>query len=720
VELSARVGAAEANVTALQGRVDATKAQIAALLTPTSVQAKVGDGKAEVRWAMAATTITASPGGANCTTNGLSGEQQCTVIGLTNGVDYTFTAQLTNMAGAGAISPPSNSVRPALVCHALLVATTGDGGQVTASPASSAGCTPGEYSPGELVTVTAIPDAGYGVTWSSPSGGAEDSAHLNYTITVPFAGAVPQVVASFAPCFPLTVSSAAGSGSTVVASPASNSSAGCAADSFVVGSRVVLKAMPASGWIFAGWNGALSAGRSATTLLFVMPAAPSTVGALFGQCYPLTFSSNGGEVTVSPSQDAKCPAGHFVGSSTLTLTAAAPIGYDFLDWSDTANSSANPLSFIMPAASASLLARIRSKPHSLTASFVLGQPSFTTAEDNNPVVAPYGLALPTGVAFNSAGNVYVADGDNHRVLVYAPEASTPFRVIGQIDFIGVDCNRGAIDAAANTLCSPTFVWVDQNDGLYVVDAGNHRVLYFLPGADTATRVYGQGNNFTSHASDGGAGGLYTPYGLALERDGSGLYIADALNHRVLYFPGTATLPTRVIGQPDFDAVAPGTNATGFGQPMGLALDSAGGLWVSATSQNRVLYFPAGSSVATRVLGQPDLMTTSTPMSPGTPGSASATRISYPMGVSVDLADGVYVADMFNSRVVYFVWGASVATRVWGQGGSFTSNLQNYASADPTFPTADSLIMPYALVFDSQNRMHVADTINSRVLRYELI
>jgi len=326
------------------------------------------------------------------------------------------------------------------------------------------------------------------------------------------------------------------------------------------------------------------------------------------------------------------------------------------------------------------------------------------------------------------------DAYNNRILVYAPDAITPFRVIGQVNFTsGGLQNRGASKPAANSLSTPTFVRVDQNNGLYVTDFDNARVLYFPPGNDTATRVYGQNGDFTTSNERGGAGGLGRPYDVALERDGSGLFIADAFNHRVLYYPGTATLPTRVIGQPDFDTYTVGSGATGFHTPTGMALDSVGGLWVTSLYQNRVLYFPAGSNVATRVLGQPDMDTISYPA--WFSGDATtATEFSGPFGVSVDRADDVYVADVFNSRVLYFERGASEATRVWGQGGNFTTTMPNFngegvldneivtaVRGESPNPTADSLNTPYfGPAFDSKNRMYIADTYNCRVLRFDLL
>jgi hypothetical protein len=99
---------------------DAVLGLRALFLTPVSVNATAGSNAAEVRWSMARTVVTAEPGGQQCSADGIGGgNNACTVNGLTNGQAYTFTAVVSNLAGAGERSAPSNIVVPALVCSLL-------------------------------------------------------------------------------------------------------------------------------------------------------------------------------------------------------------------------------------------------------------------------------------------------------------------------------------------------------------------------------------------------------------------------------------------------------------------------------------------------------------------------------------------------------------------------------------------------------------------------
>ena len=89
------------------------------------------------------------------------------------------------------------------------------------------------------------------------------------------------------------------------------------------------------------------------------------------------------------------------------------------------------------------------------------------------------------------------------------------------------------------MCGPDGLAVAADGGLYVNDLFGNRVVYYAPGSTTASQVYGQGGSFTSNTLNNAgvaANTLYRPYnGLALDSNG-GLYVSDTTNNRVLHFP----------------------------------------------------------------------------------------------------------------------------------------------------------------------------------------
>jgi len=709
--VTARVDAVQAQLNTLDGEAGVQSLRATALLTPTQVQATASSGQAEVQWSMASTKVTATPGGKFCVASGLDGERACTVTGLTNGEPYTFTAQRINSAESGPLSPLSAAVTPVLACRALIVATAGDGGTVTVSPTNSAGCPPGEYSPGAVVIVTAIPDAGFGVSWCGPDSGVADDVQLTFTLIV--GSAATPIVASFSRCVAITLAVASGIGTgTVEALP--NHSPGCVNGSFTIGSRVILRAKPADGYLFGGWYAPVSAGPSASTLSFVVPTSATTVQALFGQCVPLSIRVIGnGSVSVEPTQSPGCASeGVYLSGALVSLTAIPAAGFTFGYWSGATMGSNTVLSFTMPALPASLNATF-APPR------VYGQPSPASSLENNPSAAAGGVNYPFGLAFDMLATrnvMYVSDAYNNRVLQYALGGQQlgvtplPVRVIGQADFSVTAPNRGAgssSNTTANSLYSPRGLACDTLGGLYVIDSNNNRALYFPFGAENATRVYGQSGSFTtSNYAVVSADTLSLPCGIALAPDG--VYISDTGNHRVLFFSGDSTTATRVYGQTGYTTKSSGTSASKFNTPVGLVVDNAGGLYIADWGNNRVVYYaPGNTTAASRVYGQDGSFTSNT----ANLGGISASSLSLPYDVTLASNGTLYISDSYNNRIVAYAPGDSSATyRVWGQ-DSFTSGASNKGFG----ATETTLFCPTAVRLDPEGRLFVVDSYNHRVI-----
>src|SRR5262249_46012526 len=152
------------------------------------------------------------------------------------------------------------------------------------------------------------------------------------------------------------------------------------------------------------------------------------------------------------------------------------------------------------------------------------------------------LCSPGGVAVDAAGNVYVADQSNSRVLEYdTPLVSdvTADRVFGQGgSFAVATCNLGGV--SDTSLCSPTGVAGDDPANLYLAGQSNNRVLQY----DTPllTRVgpdppFRPGRRFAGRACTLGvatAPSLCSPSAVAVDADGD-TYVADTNNHRVLEY-----------------------------------------------------------------------------------------------------------------------------------------------------------------------------------------
>jgi hypothetical protein len=372
----------------------------------------------------------------------------------------------------------------------------------------------------------------------------------------------------------------------------------------------------------------------------------------------------------------------------------------------------------------------RALPADTTADAVFGQlGSFTTAACNAPGGPPTAstLCAARGVATDAAGNVYIADSVNNRVLIYFTPLTTDFvadRVFGQgLSFTSNACNPPGVPTA-KSLCGPDDVAVDAAGNLFVSDTRNHRVVQYdlpLTGDDVADRVYGQGT-MTAGACNGSgitATSLCNPAGLAIDPRGQ-LYVADSFNSRVLIYASPLLDSTAdfVIGQPGFLSGACNfggpPSASNLCRPNGVTVDANHNVYVADTSNHRTLEYDAPlvtDFVADRVFGQSGSFT-----SAGCNlGGISANSLCNPIRVHAESAGDVYIADPANHRVLAYTAPLSTDTTadlVFGQLGSFTTNT---CFAPPT--NADRLCSPQDAAVDASGNLHVADTSYHRVLVY---
>src|SRR5579863_645657 len=304
---------------------------------------------------------------------------------------------------------------------------------------------------------------------------------------------------------------------------------------------------------------------------------------------------------------------------------------------------------------------------------VIGQFNFLDNDCNHGGVSESSLCGPAGVAVDGAGNLYVSDDGNSRVLEY----TTPYiggangmaanLAIGQSDLVSNSCNQGAA-VSATSLCNPQGVALDGTGNLYVADVGNSRVLEYNAPLSTgmaATFVLGQANFVSNGCNTNGgltANSLCNPTGVVLDGAGN-LYVADENNNRVLEYntPGSSDLAANeVFGQPDF--VSSGCNdgglsATSLCIPTGVALDGVGNLYVADTGfnfaffyPNRVLEYntPLTNTTADLVFGQPDFMSGGC-----NDGGLTDTSLCTPGGLAVDSSGNLYVVDNGNNRVLKY-------------------------------------------------------------------
>ncbi len=464
-----------------------------------------------------------------------------------------------------------------------------------------------------------------------------------------------------------------------------------------------------------------TSGNTSTTIGISVILDPPTSISYTGS--PYTFYSGTGITTITPTivgNPTSCVASPALpGGLTLSATTCAISGVPIL----TAASVVYTITASNVNGSASTTITIRS---GTTAIDVYGQfGSFTTNVANNGGVSADSLNNPISVTTDLMGNLYALDIANNRGLFYPVGTTTATRVYGQFGSFtcGVINNNGscvASSVSADNLYNPAGIRLDSSGNAYMTDEANHRVLFYPSGSTFPTVVYGQGGNYTLNVANNGgisASSLNYPYAILIDSSNN-LYVSDSSNHRVLFYPSGSTTATRVYGQNGSFTTGSANNggltANSLNVPTSLALDASNNLYICDHTNSRILFYPSGSTTATRVYGQFGSFTCNVSNNNGScsSGTLSANNLFSPHSIAIDSGDNLYVSDAHNNRLLYYPSSSTTATRVYGQNGSFSSSTINNGGI-----SANSLNFPDGIALNGNIYLYVVDATNNRVLKY---
>jgi uncharacterized protein (TIGR03437 family) len=348
------------------------------------------------------------------------------------------------------------------------------------------------------------------------------------------------------------------------------------------------------------------------------------------------------------------------------------------------------------------------------------------------------LLTPRNVAVDAAGNLYFSEFEGHRVRKVTPDGR-----ISTVAGTGVAGFRGDGGSAVNAqLAFPAGLAVDRLGALYIADSQNQRVRKILAGgvistvvggspstalltplalavdvagnlyvADTSNivRCYTAAGRWTNVAGTGqpgfsGDGGppaaaqLTVAHDLAVDLNGA-LYIADGVRIRKV---GNGKIQT-VAGDGYVHAIGDGGLATDamLSQPFAIVLNGAGSLYIADTGTQRVRQvLPTGVIQTLAGTGTAGSATDNT--------AASAAALNSPMGVALDAAGDVLIADTGNQRIRQVGADGHIRNLVGtGVGGVGPEGMP---------PAQTPLDGPRGVCTGRGGAWFVADTANHRVLQ----
>lgn len=312
-----------------------------------------------------------------------------------------------------------------------------------------------------------------------------------------------------------------------------------------------------------------------------------------------------------------------------------------------------------------------------------GNGEWDFAGDGGPAVQA-SLRTPLDIAFDGAGNLYIADAYNHRVRKVTPDGVIT-TVAGSSEEPGYSGDGGpATQARLNT---PTGVTVDNQGNLYIADSWNHRVRKVGPDGIISSL---------------NLNGLNYPTGVTVDGQGN-LYIADYGNFQVLKRDSAGNLSV-VAGNGRGSASGDGGPAVDAGlTPVDIVVDQAGNLYIADMDNHRIrIVNPQG--IIHTVAG------TGTEGFGGDGGPATAARLSQPSDLTVYQNNVLYIADRGNHRIRRMDRGGNIIT-VAGSG------VSGY-NGDGILPTRAHLSYPAGVAVDPNGNLYLADTNNYRIRRLQ--
>jgi sugar lactone lactonase YvrE len=318
---------------------------------------------------------------------------------------------------------------------------------------------------------------------------------------------------------------------------------------------------PATYWIFLhGTNGWVVGGGGWVTITAgqttnVTFAASSTTGSIIGND-PRTYFTLAGAVTNYGSADGFGSAARF-GNPWSPIVDSIGNVYVADAWSDTIRK-------ITPSGLVSTFAGQAGVQGSADA--LVG----TNASFNNPF----------GLAIDSSNNLYVADTGNYIIRKITPSGAVS-------TLAGSAGNPGSANGTGNSaqFNFPLGVAVDTNGNVYVAEGSNEDIRKITP-AGLVTTFAGLAGSYGTADGTGSAARFNWPSSLAMDANGN-LFVADNENSTIRKIT-PAGVVTTIAGFPGSGGAADGTgNVARFYNPNGLAVDAAGNIYVADTGNNAI-------------------------------------------------------------------------------------------------------------------------------------
>ena len=269
---------------------------------------------------------------------------------------------------------------------------------------------------------------------------------------------------------------------------------------------------------------------------------------------------------------------------------------------------------------------VRKVSSSFTTTTIAGKPLIRGSKDGIKGVASFNL--PTSVAADAAGDLYVADNNNN-VVRKISVAGVTTTLAGNVGVIGTTDGPGS----AALFYHPSGIVVDGGGNVYVSDQQANTIRK-ISSAGVVSTLAGDSSSSGAGFADGvgSAAKFFGPMGLALDSAGN-VYVADAFNSAIRKVSPSGVVTTI------------GNRMTGLAV-TGVAVDAAGNVYFSSANKGNIQKISLDGTVAI-LAGSAKI---SSDESGSTDGLGTSARFSFPNSIAIDGSGNVFVSDSGNCTV----------------------------------------------------------------------